>query len=180
MHAIWGADQIARLDDYKKDQVLTSLRGLLEANHPALRAAAAKVVGERADIDAVSGLRKLLSDDSARVRYFAAMSLGKLKDVESFSAVVALLKANENTDPAIRHAGVSYLASLGDPGKVAELKTDPDQSVRRAAVVALRRLRSGELTNFLNDASPLVTLGSSASDPRHACSRGDELLGCDD
>ncbi len=158
LHAVWGADQVARLDDDKKDQVLTSLRGLLEADDAILRAAAAKVAGERLDGEAVSGLRKLLRDDSARVRYFAAMSLGKLKDVESFPAVVALLKANENTDPAIRHAGVSYLASLGDPAKVAELKTDADSSVRRAAVVALRRLRSGELTEFLADASPLVAL----------------------
>ena len=158
LHAIWGADQVARLDDYKKDQVLTSLRGLLGANHAALRAAAAKVAGERLDAEAAPGLRKLLNDDAVRVRYFAALSLGKLKDVKSFPAVVALLKANGNADPAIRHAGVSYLAGLGDPTKIAALKTDGNQAVRRAAVVALRRLRSGDLSKFLDDPSPLVAI----------------------
>ena len=158
LHAIWGADQIARRDDEKRIQILASIRGSLDDDDATIRAAAAKVAGERSDVDAVAGLRERLGDDSARVRYCAAMSLGKLKDAESFTAIVGLLAKNDNADPVIRHAGVSYMVRFADIARISELTAHANVSVRRAAVVALRRLRSGELTKFLKDTSPLVVL----------------------
>ncbi len=158
LHAIWGADQIARCDDPKRSQVLNSLRRLLHDDVATIRAAAAKVAGERADAKAASELREMLSDESARVRYFAAISLGNLRDTTSFSAIVKLLAANDNSDPAIRHAGVRFFSRLDDPTKVVRLASHANESVRRAAVVALRRLQSHDLTKFLSDPSPLVVL----------------------
>ncbi len=156
LHAIWGADQIARRDGSQRETALTAIRPLLQSEDPLLRAAAAKVAGERGDLIAANELRALLQDDVARVRYFAALSLGKLKAVESFDDVVKLLASNDNSDPAIRHAGIVYLSSLGDPNKIGELAVHRNVSVRRAAVVALRRLRSGQVERFLADADPLV------------------------
>ena len=135
-----------------------SLRGLLSDGDAMVRAATAKMVGERSDAESAKRLRELLADVSPRVRYFAAMSLAKLKDAASFTAVVDMLAANDNADPAIRHAGICFLASLNDPQKTSLLIGHPKESVRRAAVVALRRLRSGELVRFLKDSSPLVAL----------------------
>lgn len=156
LHAVWGADQIARQDVAKSEQVLSSLRSLLADSDPVIRSAAAKVAGERGDMKAVARLREMTADPSPRARYFAAMSLAKLKDAESFTAIVEMLGVADNADPAIRHAGVMALAAAQDARRIATLSAHPSESVRRAAVVALRRLKSGELASFLKDASPRV------------------------
>ncbi len=156
LHAIWGTDQIARREQDKAPSILASLRTLLDDPDPVIRAAAAKVLGERADVKSVEKLRQLLSDPAARVRYFAALSLGGIQDAAAFSAIVAMLAANDNKDPAIRHAGISYLSSAAKASQIAKLSTHPNASVRRAAVASLRRLESGELMAFLKDADPLV------------------------
>ncbi|MCG8648318.1 MAG: HEAT repeat domain-containing protein, partial [Pirellulales bacterium] len=156
LHAVWGIDQIARLDADRRAELLQEARVLLESSEGLLRAAAAKLAGERGDIDAKKQLRTLLSDPQRRVQYFAAMALAGLKDAEALPQVVKLLQANDNRDPALRHAGVMYLASVSDQGKVANLKSHPSVSVRRAAVVALRRSRYGGIGDFLQDKDPLV------------------------
>ena len=158
LHGIWGADQVARMDGAKSEQVLTSLRPWMSDSDPIIRAAAAKVAGERGDKQAVPRLRELLKDDSPRVRYFAAISLGKLKDKESFAGIVKLLAEADNSDPAIRHAGIMALAATQDPARIASLSKHGNESVRRAAVVALRRLKSESLSRFLKDSSPLVVM----------------------
>ncbi len=160
LHAIWGVDQIARKNPSKHDEVNALIRPLLVDSEASLRAAAAKVAGERGDLEAVGGLRKMLSDDDARVRYFATMSLGKLKDAPSMAAVVKMLATNNNADPALRHAGVMYLSAAADSQKVADLKSHKSVAVRRSAVVALRRKRDGKVESFLADPSPLVVLAA--------------------
>jgi quinoprotein glucose dehydrogenase len=158
LHAIWGADQIIRLDAADAETVLATIRALLTDSEATVRAAAAKVVGERADSAALTQLRPMLADESARVRYFACLSLARLRDAAALPAVVKLLADNQNADPALRHAAATFLASLSDLGPVAELSTHESESVRRTAVVGLRRTRSAELVRFLADASPLVAI----------------------
>ncbi|MGI9470221.1 MAG: PVC-type heme-binding CxxCH protein [Rubripirellula sp.] len=158
LHSIWGADQIARQDSGEREQAVTSLRPLLEDADANVRAAAAKVAGEREDHAAVPQLRSLLKDTSPRVQYFALLSLANLRDREAFQDVVRILDRSNNTDPAIRHACVMYFASAADAAKIASLAKHSNPSVRRAAVVALRRIRAGELAAFLEDENELVVL----------------------
>lgn len=156
LHSVWGIDQTARLMPEKREALLTAIRPLLSDADAVIRAAVAKSLGERGDKPASEALRGLLKDDNARVRYFAAMSLGDLKDPGAFPGVVGLLAGNANLDPALRHAGMLYLAKLGDDDRVGKLAAHDDASVRRAAVVALRRMRSDKIVPFLSDADPLV------------------------
>ena len=158
MHAVWGVDQIARQHADQRALVLDSIRGLLGDGDATVRAAVAKVVGERGDGQSAKALRALLDDDSSRVRYHAAMSLAKLQDIDALESVVNMLEQNDNRDPVLRHAGVTYLASLENSALIAQLATHQNVSVRRAAVVALRRTRASEVADFLNDESPLVLL----------------------
>lgn len=158
LHALWGADQIFRKDLEARDASLKKLRPLLQDGDDVLRAAAAKVAGERLDSGAVVRLRALLSDPSPRVQYFSILALTQLKDADAFQQVVQRLVSAENNDAALRHAGVMYFVSLGDPLKIADLRKHPSEPVRRAAVVALRRLKMKETSLFLNDESSLVVL----------------------
>ena len=74
LHAIWGADQIARVDGDAGQSILHSLRELLSDPDESIRAAVCKVAGERSDAEAADPIRQLLTDSSPRVRYFAAMA----------------------------------------------------------------------------------------------------------
>ena len=158
LHALWGADQIIRRDAEVRELSLQKLRSLLREEDEVLRAAAAKVAGERLDSEAAPMLRDLLRDSSARVQYFSLLALAHLQDPDSFSRVVELLETNDNRDPALRHAGVMYLAGSRSPEKIVALHQHPNVNVRRAAVVALRRMKSTGISRFLNDSNELVLL----------------------
>ena len=158
LHAIWGADQIARQDPGEREPALTALRSLLGDPDDTLRAAAAKALGERGDSEALKQLRPLLKDPSPRVQYFALMSLAKLKDKTAFAEVIALTRTVNNADPALRHACAMYLASAADPKSLEALAKHKNAFVRRMAVVALRRQRASELASFLKDSDELVVL----------------------
>lgn len=158
LHAIWGADQIARIDAAQRQNVVAALRPLLKDENAVIRAAVAKVAGERGDRGAVDALRRVLSDPNRRVQYFATRSLGRLKAKSALGQVVKFVAHNNNEDPALRHAGIMYLTEAANSEAITALASHPAQSVRRAAVVALRRRGSGQIAKFLNDASPLVQL----------------------
>lgn len=158
LHALWGTEQILRKDPDVGEAALKKLRVLLRDGDDVLRAAAVKVAGECRDSGATVRLRELLSDPSPRVQYFSIMALAQLNDVDAFQRVVELLVSADNKDAALRHAGVMYLVSLGDPAKISTLRKHPSDPVRRAAVVALRRLKMKETSLFLDDESNAVVL----------------------
>ena len=158
LHALWGADQIIRRDPEVREASLEMLRPLLQEKDGVLRAAAARIAGERLDAKAVTRLRELLSDSSPRVQYFSTLALAQLKDADSLPQVMELLVAADNKDPALRHAGVMYLTSLRNPAKIAALHKHSNANVRRAAVVALRRLKAKDISLFLSDSSDLVVM----------------------
>ncbi len=175
LHAIWGADQIIRRQtplaagaqptpaSQSRAVALQAVTGLLNDNDAFVRAAAAKFIGDNtpprtAPAATLVQLRQLLGSEHARVQYFAAMALGRQADAEAFPAIVAMLEANNNRDPALRHAGVMALAGCSPPPQIAGLTSHASVAVRRAAVVALRRLQHPLTADFLRDAAPLVVL----------------------
>lgn len=157
LHAIWGIDQIARHDAANRPQLLKSVETLLQAADPILVAAAARVIGDRGYAAANQQLISLLKSQNGRVRYFSTRALAKLKEPAAAEQVVAVLSTNEGGDPAIRHAGIVYLATLNDD-QLVKLRDHKNAAVRRAAAVALRRKRSGGIQDFLSDSDPRVVL----------------------
>ncbi|WP_442506584.1 PVC-type heme-binding CxxCH protein [Novipirellula sp. SH528] len=158
LHAIWGADQIARLDPAKNSEVAAAVTPLVTDADAIVRAAVAKVLGVRGDAKSVAALEKMLLDESLRVRYFVVMALAKLKAGSAMPAVTQLIAENNNQDPVLRHAGQVYLSSTCSAESIGKLNKHPSEAVRRSAVVALRRMKSGEVSKFLTDESTLVVL----------------------
>lgn len=102
-------------------------------------------------------LGPLLADPSLRVRYFAAILTGKRKMVGSYGQICDMLAENNNRDPMLRHAGAFALQNLFDNTyALRALATHDSAAVRLAAVVALRRLKSQDLYEFIRDADPKV------------------------
>jgi quinoprotein glucose dehydrogenase len=166
LHAIWGLEQIARKQKERTEavtQAIASLSSLTADQDEYVRAVAAQVIGLHGDEQAARSLLTLLTDASARVRSQAAMGIAEAikRKVNIDNAMIycaALLAENDNKDPIVRHAGIMLMTSIGDLDAIDSLKMHANLSVRRAAVVALRRLESHRVANFLSDASPLVVL----------------------
>lgn len=152
IHAIWGLGQLMRADATRSAVLLP----LLDDADPEIRAQVAKVLGDVAYAEARKDLVPLLADDSARVRFFATQALGRIGNADDMAAVVAMLEANADEDVYLRHGGAIALARMGDEAALGELESHASEAVRVAAVVALKRLRSAELTRFLDDDSEYV------------------------
>ncbi len=171
LHSIWGIGKAARhattwTPEFKlANAAVTSLVG---DEDDAIRAAAAQYLGQRnvgheADQTSAQALKPLLADSSSRVRLHASLALADLAKrttpaPDLFRSSVKLLVENDNRDPVLRHAGVMLLVATGNVEAIVGLTDHANLSVRRAAVVALRRLASARVAAFLGDESPLVAL----------------------
>jgi quinoprotein glucose dehydrogenase len=176
LHAIWGAGQLG-------DRDLPKLITYTKLD-PDLRAAAIRAVGDihrRGPWDPGNSERlwevaDRLEDPSPTVRRAVAASLGATLPFWSESVrglherVYALLDATGESDPALRHALIGILVRLGARESAVGLLDGtfgwdlnhtlrlPSVHVRRAAVVALRRLRDAGVREFLSDPDPGVVL----------------------
>ena len=148
LHGVWGLWVKAR-----RNQSEASRDRLVELlGHPdeELRSQAARALGE-SPLQDHGRLISSLQDPSSRVRAFAAASLARLRAPDAFNPALVLLAENADRDPYLRHAGVMCLLGAGSEEQIAALASHPNKSIRLAAVVALRRLRSPELVRFFFD-----------------------------
>lgn len=154
LHALWGLGQIARTT--KQPQLLESLDSLLSDHEVEIRTSAARLLGDHGICRAELGLICCLEDESSRVRAAAAIGLGKLHSTAAVEPLLAVLAENADRDPVLRHAAVMGLSGAPADFVVGATISHPSVSVRRAAVVSLRRLRSPLVARFLNDDNVLV------------------------
>jgi quinoprotein glucose dehydrogenase len=154
------------------------LAGLLKHPDAEVRAQAARAIGDARnqfvqprDLSAPRGLptqgtlvtaeglplAALLFDQSPRVRYFAAVSIGKLKALGFYSSICDFLKANDNRDPYLRHAGAFALQHIATNSlMLSGLERHPSPAVRLGATIALRRMRDPAVATFIHDPDPQV------------------------
>ena len=152
VHAIWGISQLARQDT----QYGAVLIPLLEDNDPEIRAQAAKWLGDIRYGEAGSALIPLLTDPQSRPRFFAAEALGRIQHEPAVTSLIAMLKANDDEDAYLRHAGTLALARIGNAGPLLALANNPSRALRIAAVVALRRMGDPGIARFLNDRDEFI------------------------
>lgn len=158
IHAIWGLGQIARSESNIPHDLIIALSN----RDPEIIAQALSVLGDLKKRDSVNHWTitagKLLEHESPRIRYHAAIALGKQKATHAFNEIVKLLAENGDTDPYLRHAGIMGLVGCGSVEQLVGLKDHNSVDVRLAAVVALRKLESEKVTEFLADNDQRVVL----------------------
>lgn len=154
LHAIWGLGQLAA----KGRKALDALPSLLGDSDPEVRAQAAKVLGDAKVAAAAGKLVPLLKDKENRVRFFAALSLGKIGYKPAFEPLCAMLAENNDQDPILRHGGVMGLVGCATAQEIAAKAAGTPVALRGAAAVALRRLKSPLVAEFLKDADETVVL----------------------
>ncbi len=155
IHAIWGIGQYVRMEDLEEASVLIPL---LQDNDPEIQTQAAKILGDVRFVGAAPDLVSLLTNASLRVQLHACEALGRMGYTEATDGVVNMLAKNNDSDLWLRHAGMVALARMADGSTLAELAGHQSEAVRVAAVVALRRMKSPLVSEFLDDASPLIVI----------------------
>jgi quinoprotein glucose dehydrogenase len=159
IHAIWGLGQAGRAQPDRRRTGLWDVLGpLLSDQDPEVRAQAAKVIGDARKSNAFDGLVRLLADASPRVRFFAAIALGKLRRAGAVGPLLAMLRANGDADPYLRHAGVMGLFGSGKSAAWKEASHDKSTAARMGILLAMRRLEDPEIAFFLNDSDPQLVL----------------------
>jgi len=152
LHGIWGVMHVGQFSPQGTEALLPPLRD----PDAEIRAQAARACGDVLLADAFPQLVKLLADEQPRVNYFAAISISKFRRTEALPAVLELLRRNNDRDPVVRHAAVLALLGSAGEAELAKLSTHESPAVRLGAVLALRRLASPLLAQFLNDGQPRV------------------------
>ncbi len=153
VQAVWSAGTLAREDS----ALLNELVRFLSDPEPAVRAAAATMLGEGKLRRTPDPLRRALTDAALPVRLAAAAALGRLKTPDAAAGLTAAAAGNDSGDPFVRSSLAAALAAVSSaPALEAAGKASESREVRLTIVHALRRLAAGELGSFLADADPVV------------------------
>ena len=147
IHAIWGMGQLTRQDKSYSNALLA----LLKDSDEEITAQAAKVLGDEYIVEAGPMLIPMLSSKNPRVQFFGAQALGRIKDKSAVTPLLAMIKTNNDTDLYLRHAAVLALSRIGEVEPIVALSASPEKSLRTAAVLVLRRLKSEKVSLFLQD-----------------------------
>ena len=145
IHAMWGLAMLDRKGGTESRLIVP----LVFDMDPEIRAQACKILGEARFTKAYQEVATLIDDDSARVSYFATIAAGHLGN--PLDKVIKMLLRNNNKDVYLRHAGVVALANSQYPSALMNLSNHPSPAVRIAAVLALRKLQSPYLSEYLID-----------------------------
>ncbi len=161
LHALWGLGQIG-------PEVSPVIIGATKDSSAAIRAQAAKILGgfflteESPGPEVLTAMVQLLADESAQVRFHAAIGLGKagpsMVDETALESLRTMIRANNDRDPYLRHAGVMGLLGAATDEELATLGDDDDASVRLATLLVYRRQGNPEISEFLNDPDPRLVL----------------------
>ena len=151
IHALWGLGQMAAKEDNHSSFILPIVTAL-SAEHSEVRAQAAKIIGNLSlPINESHPLLTSLNEDHPRVLYHAIMSASKSRLIPATQPIIKVLQTNLANDPAIRHAGVTFLATMLNSSTLAGMNQHLERTIREAAVLALRRQKSPLIKSFLTD-----------------------------
>lgn len=146
LHAVWTLAMYAR-----KNAVV--VEWFIEAMSDSIANVRAQAVSSAGDLGlmVVDECIKLLVDESPVVRHHAAIALGKIGDKNAIAPLLDLLDRNNNKDVYIRHAASYGLSLIGDAEAIHKQAKGRGAGARLGAVLALRRLDSPLLAEYLDD-----------------------------
>ena len=147
VHGIWGIGQLARKNVENAELLLPFLDDADEE----IVAQVVKTLGDVRFENSAESLLPLLGHSNKRVQFFAAEALGRMEYAAAVDPILAMLRANNDEDIYLRHAGVLALSRIGDKAAITSLENDDERAMRIAAVLVLRRMGDEGVALFLDD-----------------------------
>jgi quinoprotein glucose dehydrogenase len=171
VHGIWGLGILARrggsplpFSEFSaipsstiRSDAETALVAMLNDKNEEIRCQVLRALSDATVKPSMLPLGPLLADPSLRVRFLTTILIGRRAMLGYYGPVCDMLAENNNRDPHLRHAGAYALQRMvknADPLRV--LATHESAAVRLAAVVALRRMKSPDLADFIDDKDTMV------------------------
>lgn len=154
VHGIWGLGQLAR----QRPETLAAVLELVADPNIEVRSQLARVCGDAKYAESESVLVRLCNDPDLRVRSLAAIAVGKIQGKSAVEPLFEVLAETAETDPTLRHAAIMGLVGTASVDTLVAARKRASLHERLGAVVALRRLESPGVAEFLNDPEPLVVL----------------------
>lgn len=153
IHGLWGIAQVARKG---KMEEATNFLPFLNDADPEIVAQAAKMLGDIKYAEAGDNIIPLLEHKSLRVQLLATEALGRIAHKPAVQPILDMLLANNDEDAWLRHAGMIALGRIGEEAPLVALHNHDSIALRIAAVVALRRMKSPGVAQFLQDQDEYV------------------------
>ncbi len=151
LHALWAMGMQVRRKPISPADFLPAL--IDKSEH--VRAQAVALLGDT-HFPANKNYTSMLNDTSTIVRYHAAIALGKNGTIEDIIPLLDLLERNDNNDATIRHAASYGLSLIGDSEAIHSEAKGRGPAARLGAVLAMRRLNSPLLAEYLDDSDVLT------------------------
>ncbi len=149
LHGVWGLGNLARL---KKDgESAKQLVLLLSDSEAKVRGQAVQALGDAGHKAGLHAATALLTDSDLRTQMLAAIATGKLGSKGQFPVLMAMVEENNDKDGYVRHGAVQGMFLIGDADAVFAFADHKSPAVRRAVVLALRRLKDARIGHFLKD-----------------------------
>jgi quinoprotein glucose dehydrogenase len=165
LHALWGLGQCGRRGE--TTEAVAAATTILERSagsgadpedDAVVRAAAVQLLGGLKSPAHAPRLVERLADPDARVRYAALMALAGCGAVgeREVAAILEVIAANDDDDPALRHAGIMALTGAATDALLVAAADHPALPVRLAVAAALGRRGSGAIAALLDDPDEAV------------------------
>ena len=149
LHGVWGLGNLARLkNDRASADDLIYLCGDADAK---VRGQAIQCLGDLKFNSPLNIAMSLLNDSDPRTRMLAAIAVGKLGHKGQVPALMALVENNNDQDEYVRHGAVQGMVRLGKADAIYAFANSKSPAVRRAVVLALRRMQDARIGDFLKD-----------------------------
>ncbi len=149
LHGVWGLGNLARL---KKDTASAeALVKLCTDTEAKVRGQAIQALGDARHKPALLTAVQLLTDPDARTQMLAAIAIGKLGTKEHVPALMAVVEKSNDQDEYLRHGAVEGMVHIGDANAIYAFAKHKSPAVRRAAVLAFRRMKDARIGDFLKD-----------------------------
>jgi len=156
LHALWGLGHCAKARGHADVEIAVFIAQAMNDSDPDVRANAASLIGDRGFEVYNSQIAALLNDECPTVQQHAAIAIGKVGTVKHIEPLLDLLERNNNDDVVIRHAASYGLSLIGDAEAIHDKAKGLGPAARLGAVLALRRLDSPLLAEYLDDEDVLV------------------------
>jgi putative membrane-bound dehydrogenase-like protein len=138
LNAVWA---LTRMDD---PRARARVRALLGSPDPSIRQVAVISAGLHRDFESLIRLEEIVRRDEPSIRREAATALGRLGNPKAVPSLVESMRAGG--DRFLEHAIIFALIRIADREGLLPALKDASPAVRRAALIALDQMDSGNLT----------------------------------